>query len=125
MAKEPLICIIALTWNNKSLIKKCVSSIYKNTDYSNYKVIIVENGSTDDCVEFSKKAFPKTDVLHIISNRGFSGGNNVGVKYAMERHNPKYVLLISNDIEVVQKDWLSRMVNLMEANPNIGIQTCK
>ena len=125
MAKQRSVCIIALTWNNKKLISQCLKSIYKNTDYQNYKIIVVENGSTEDCVEFTRKHFPKADVLHITPNRGFSGGNNVGVKYALEKYNPDYVILISNDIEIVQKDWLNKMVDLCENNKSIGVQSCK
>jgi GT2 family glycosyltransferase len=57
--KYPKVCIIILNWNGKELLKDCLYSLFKLTDYPNYKVIVVDNGSTDGSVEFVKNIFPK------------------------------------------------------------------
>jgi len=117
----PKVCIIILNWNGKELLKDCLSSIFKLTDYPNYKVIVVDNGSTDGSVEFVKKNFPKADVLALDKNYGFSKGNNIGIKYALKKYKPKYILLLNNDTKIIQKDWLTKLVGTAESDEKIGI----
>jgi len=118
---HPKVCIIILNWNGKELLKDCLSSIFKLTDYPNYKVIVVDNGSTDGSVEFVKKNFPKADVLALDKNYGFSKGNNIGIKYALKKYKPKYILLLNNDTKIIQKDWLTKLVETAESDEKIGI----
>jgi hypothetical protein len=122
--KYPRVCIIILNWNGKELLKDCLSSIFKLTDYPNYKVIVVDNGSTDGSVEYVKKSFPKVDVLALDKNYGFSKGNNIGIKYALKKYNPKYILLLNNDTKIIQKDWLTKLVETAESDEKIGIVGC-
>jgi GT2 family glycosyltransferase len=121
MKNYPLVCIITLTWDSKDLIKSCFDSLYKLTDYPNYKVIIVENGSSKDCVEFSSKSYKKADVLWIKKNRGFVGGVNFGMKYVLKKYSPDYVLLLSNDMKIIQNDWLDKLIEVAESEKYIGI----
>ena len=125
MRKYPSVSIIILNWNGKKLLKDCLSSLFKLTDYPNYKVIVVDNGSTDGSVEYVKKHFPKADILALDKNYGFSKGNNEGIKYALKKYNPDYILLLNNDTEIIQKDWLTRMVEVAESDKKIGIVGCK
>jgi len=119
-SKYPLVIIIILNWNGKKLLKTCLSSLFRLTAYPNYKVIVVDNGSTDSSVEFVKKHFPKADILALDKNYGFAEGNNKGIKYVLKKYSPKYILLLSNDIKIVQKDWLGKLVRTAESNKKIG-----
>ncbi|MEM5830514.1 MAG: glycosyltransferase family 2 protein [Candidatus Aenigmatarchaeota archaeon] len=123
--RYPLVCIIILNWNGKELLKKCLSSLISLTDYPNYKVIVVDNGSTDGSVEFVKKNYPNVDVLALDKNYGFTGGNNRGIVYVIKKYNPKYVLLLNNDTEIIERDWLKKLVETAESNKRIGIVGCK
>jgi len=122
--RVPKVCIIVLNWNGKELLKDCLSSLFKLTDYPNYKVIVVDNGSTDGSVEYVKKNFPKADVLALDKNYGFSKGNNIGIKYALKKYRPKYILLLNNDTRIIQKDWLTKLVEIAESDEKIGIVGC-
>ncbi len=122
--RYPKVCVIILNWNGKELLKDCLSSLFKLTDYPNYKVIVVDNGSTDGSVEFVKKNFKKVDVLALDKNYGFSKGNNIGIKYALKKYKPKYILLLNNDTEIIQKDWLRKMVEVAEKDEKVGIVGC-
>ncbi len=125
MRNDPKVVIIIVNWNGKNLLKNCLISLKKNTEYSNYKVIVVDNGSTDGSVEFLKRKFPWVDVLALDRNYGFAGGNNRGIVYALNKYNPDYILLLNNDILIIQKDWLRKMVEVAESDKKIGIVGCK
>src|SRR3989344_4523097 len=119
--KHPLVCIVALTWNAPELIKRCLDSLRTLTNYPNYKIIVVENCSTESRVKFSKNTFKNTDVVWIKENQGFGGGMNFGIKYAIDRYNPSYFLLLSNDIEFVEEDWLKKLVEIAEKDKSIAM----
>jgi len=106
--------IIILNWNNWPDVLECLESL-KDNDYPNYQVVIVDNGSK------IRPELPSSDIKIIYNqeNLGFSGGNNVGIKYALE-NNADYVLLL-NDDTVVSRDFLSKLVEIGESNENIGL----
>ena len=120
----PTVSIIVLSWNSKVLLQTCLTSIQQKTDYANYKVIVVDNGSTDDSVSWVIKKFPQVDIATLYRNYGFSIGNNEGIAYAIKKFNPKYVLLLNNDIEIIQKDWLTNLVTAAESENAVGIVGC-
>jgi hypothetical protein len=117
--KFPKVYIIILNWNGKNLLKDCLSSLFKLTDYPNYKVIVVDNGSSDGSVEFVKKKFPKTVVLALDKNYGFAKGNNEGIKKALNKK-CKYVVTLNNDTKLT-RNWLKELVRVAESDEKIGM----
>lgn len=95
------------------------------TAYSNYHAIVVDNGSADGSVNMVRQSFPWAEVISLDKNFGFAIGNNKGIVYAQQKFAPQYVLLLNNDTEIIQSDWLSRMVAMAEAAGDIGIVGCK
>ena len=90
MKKSPLVSIIILNWNGRELTKSCLESIRKNTDYSNYEIIVIDQGSKDNSIELFEKEFPEVRLFKNNKNIGFSAGNNLGFRNA----NGKYLSLI-------------------------------
>jgi GT2 family glycosyltransferase len=125
MKKYPKVCIIITNYNGKEVLRNCLSSLFKLTDYPNYKVIVVDNGSTDSSVEFVKKNFKKVDVLALDKNYGFSKESNIGVAYCIKRYKPKYLVILNNDIVIIEKNWLSKLVKSAEVDQKIAIVGCK
>ncbi|MEF3280993.1 MAG: glycosyltransferase family 2 protein [Elusimicrobiota bacterium] len=113
------VSIIIVNYNGKDYLKGCIESVLKQ-EYDDFNVIIVDNASTDGSVEFIKAHFPQVQIIQLDNNYGFTGGNNAGIKKAMEDVNIKYVALLNNDA-IVDKNWLKELVVVAESEEKIGI----
>lgn len=108
--------VIILNWNLPEDTLQCVASVLKS-DYSNYHVIVVDNGSTDDSRErFAAELPPEVEVLPLPTNLGFGGGNNA----AIQASRADYTLLL-NDDTLVAPDMISELVAVMGSDPDIGV----
>lgn len=114
----PKIFIIILNWNRFKDIAECLESVRK-TDYPNYDIIVVDNASVDGSVEKVKELFPEIILIKNNENLGFAGGNNVGMKYAIN-NGADYVWLLNNDT-VVTKDTLTNLILTGERIPDVGL----
>ncbi len=119
----PKVSIIILNWNGWQDTLECLDSLAK-IDYPNYEVIAVDNGSKNDSVSRIKNYFDKNKIhnyrfIILDSNLGFSGGNNVGIKYAL-KNGADYILLLNNDT-LVEPDFLSELVKIGESDKKIGL----
>ncbi len=112
--KNPLVSIIILNYNGKRWLKKCLPTI-KKMKYSPIEVIVVNNGSTDDSAKFLAKNYSSLRVIEIKKNRGYAGGNNLGVKNAKG----KYMVILNNDTEV-DPNFLGPLVKKMENDKTVG-----
>lgn len=115
----PLVSVIIPTRNALQLTRQCVESILAKTTYSNYEIIIVDNGSDDPATLawFKQIAAEKPNVRVLRDDRDFnySALNNGAVPFA----NGELLALVNNDIEVITPDWLSEMVSLA-VQPGVG-----
>lgn len=118
------VSMIILNWNKKDLLAKCLNTLKAKTDYDNYRVVVVDNGSQDSSAEMVRKKFSWVELIENKENLGWSKGNNVGIKYVLENHDPEMILVINNDIEVIEKDWLKKLVTVC-SKTNVGITGCK
>jgi len=107
--------IIIVNWNSKDLLRKCLRSIYDNTDRLTFEVFVIDNASKDGSVEMVEKEFPRTCLIRNKENLGFARGNNQGFSRAKGR----YILLLNPDTEVV-KDALSKMVEYLALHKEAG-----
>jgi GT2 family glycosyltransferase len=120
---KALVSIIIPNLNGKEHLKICLPSItIQNTD--NFKVIVVDNGSTDGSAEFVKDNYPETEIIRFETNTGFAAAVNAGIVKAMEQFDPKYILLLNNDIELEQ-GFLSTAINTFEEIPECDIIAVK
>lgn len=110
MREYPKVDIILVNYNGALDTIECLESL-KNIYYKNYEVIVVDNASTDDSVlklrNYNKDGF--FTLLHSQENRGFSAGNNIGIKKALA-DGSDYVLLLNNDT-IVTPNFLSILVD--------------
>ncbi|HSW89028.1 MAG TPA: glycosyltransferase family 2 protein [Candidatus Saccharimonadales bacterium] len=116
--KNPSVFIIILNWNGLEDTIDCIDSVLKN-DYSNYKIVMVDNGSKDDSVVTLQRKYSKIPLIVNKENLGYAEGNNVGMQYALEQK-AQYILFLNNDV-TVDKKWLSTLVAYAEKHPEVGI----
>jgi GT2 family glycosyltransferase len=117
------IYIIVLTWNQHSLTVDCVRSLM-NLDDLEHRVVVVDNGSQDGTVEKLQAQFgEQIDLIANRENLGFGGGNNIGIRYALDR-GADCVMLLNNDT-VVDPEFLQPLVSVLQSNKQIGAVTPK
>lgn len=116
MALEyPLVSVIVLNYNGKRFLDDCFQSLQK-VEYPNFEVVMVDNKSTDDSMEYVKRNYKWVRLIQAPSDDGFASGNNIGIRNTAG----DYVLLLSNDT-ISTPDFLSRLVEVAESDKTIGI----
>jgi GT2 family glycosyltransferase/glycosyltransferase involved in cell wall biosynthesis len=111
----PLISIIILCYNKSEMTKKCLKSLFENTDYPNYEVIVLDNASVDDTPELLISYGKKIKFIRAEKNLGFVDGNNFATDYA----NGDFLVFLNNDTEP-QKGWLKTLFSTFEYYKDAG-----
>ena len=119
----PKVTIILVNYNGSSDTRECLRSLAQIT-YPSYDVVVIDNGSRDrEEANELQKSFLNITVIRLEENRGFAGGNNIGINIAQERGSD-YILLLNNDTTVDAK-FLDAMVETAEADARIGMVGAK
>lgn len=114
----PRVAFVVVNWNQTAVTLECLRSL-ERLDYPAFDVILVDNASDDDAVQVIGSAFPAVQVLRNPENLGFVGGNNRGIDAALAG-GAEFIMLLNNDT-VVAPDMLLRLLEVMRADPTIGI----
>jgi len=121
--QQPKVVISIINWNGRELLETCLGSLYETISYSNFDVVIVDNGSTDGSVQMVRNEFPEVKIIQNDDNLGYSKANNqVFERYAETE--TEYVVLLNNDTELVEEEWLTTLVDVAESNEEIGVLGC-
>lgn len=112
------VAIVLVNWNSYSFTNDCIQSLYQ-ISYPNYHIIVTDNGSTDGSGLQLAENHPAITVLYNATNTGFTGGNNTGLQYAIDK-GFEYIMMLNNDT-FVESHFLEPLVAYMDANPNTGI----
>jgi len=96
MNKDVVLNIYILNWNQPELTLDCVYSLLNQSTSTEYRIFIIDNGSTDNSVEIFNQKFPNIVVLRNKSNLGFQGGMNRGLSHGFNQ-GVGYILIINND----------------------------
>lgn len=114
--RTPTLAVIVVNWNGRDLLGDCIGSLLSN-GYDALRVVLVDNGSADDSLEFCRGAFPSVDLVASPDNLYWAGGNNLGLRHLRETGLPDYVLLLNNDT-IVPEGSLRGLVEAMEEEPH-------
>ena len=107
------ISILIPNFNEIELLKKCINSI-KKQNFSFYDVIIIDNGSSDESVEYLKDNYPEFMLIQNKKNLGFATAVNQGIKAS----SAEYVFLLNNDTEI-EDGCLTNLLNCIENDESI------
>ena len=118
MDKDPKVSIIILNFNGKSYLKKCLESLMK-VKYPKFEIILVDNNSSDDSIEFVKNRFPSVIIIKLDKNYGCCYPRNVGAKKATG----DLLLFLDNDT-IVDPQFMTELVNVIKKDPKITICQC-
>ena len=111
------LAIVIINWNSFELTRDTLMSLQK-TSYQNYDCIVVDNGSQDDSANQLQNAFPNIILMRSGENKGFTGGNNIGMQFALD-NGYEFIMMLNNDVEV-DADFLQPLVQKLNSNQNIG-----
>jgi glycosyltransferase involved in cell wall biosynthesis len=115
---ENRVSVITPSRDNHKMLAVCVDSLLEKTNYENFEVIIVDNGSREEATKayLSKiREHPKVTVLTIDAPFNYSKLNNAAAKIATGRH----LLLLNDDTQVINADWMREMVSFSQL-PFVG-----
>ncbi len=112
-------CFVVLQYNKSELTIECVKSILRlKKSGFDVKVVVVDNNSEKEHVEAIDKELaidPDVVILHSEVNKGFSGGNNIGYRYARNELKAKFCVVINNDTAIHQKNFIEKSLILFKS----------
>lgn len=115
------IAIVILTWNGLELTRRCMSSLKPDTLPEGVSVIVVDNGSTDGTQAYLR-GLPRVTLIENGKNLGYAKAVNIGIRAAPPQAD---VVLLNNDVELIEPDWLERLAAATHADPNVGLMGVK
>lgn len=107
--------VVILNWNGKHMMERFLPSVVANTT-GNAEVVIADNGSTDDSIEFLKANYPTLRIVQLDKNYGFAEGYN----RALAQIEADCYVLLNDDVEVTPH-WVEPVVEQMEKHPDTAI----
>lgn len=119
----PAVDLVIPTRDGLAVLKPCIDSIIAKTEYENYRIIVVDNGSEkpETFAYFREiEQYPNVQIVNYPGEFNYSAINN----YAAGKGTSPYVGLINNDIEVIKGDWLTQMM-AWATQPEVGIVGAK
>jgi len=120
MTQLPKLSVIILNYNGLRWLPTCLSSVAK-TDYPNLSVYLADNGSADGSVEYVRNNFPWVRVIPNNENLGFAEGYNRAIREV----DSDYVVLLNTDTEVLNQDWIKRLVEVALSDRAMAAVACK
>lgn len=112
---EPRVAVVILNWNGKALLERFLPSVIQ-TAYPNLEIVLGDNASTDNSVDYVRNNFPTVTIIENDKNYGFAGGYN----HILEKVKADYFVLLNSDVEVPE-NWISPVINLMQSDEKIAV----
>ncbi len=114
MQSLPSVAVVILNWNGKKFLEQFLPFVTAST-YSNKRIVVADNASTDDSVPFVQQYYPSVEILTSNENYGFAKGYNFFLKQVQA----DYYVLLNSDVEV-EPGWIEPVIALMEGNTEIA-----
>ncbi|QKQ77354.1 glycosyltransferase family 2 protein [Nostoc sp. TCL240-02] len=115
--QQPIsVSIILVNYNGADILPDCLNSIQKFIDIANHEIILVDNASSDGSAELVETNYPQIRLVKQLDNSGFGAGNNAGAKLA----SGEFLFLLNTDT-VLNSNIIPPLIELMQADPQVGI----
>lgn len=111
--------VIIVNYNHRAYLEGCLKSLMEDRDPAD-EIILVDNASTDNSVEFVRETFPQVQIVCNSQNIGFAGGCNLGARIAQGEY-----LAFLNPDTIVTPGWLKKLIDAIRVNPKAGLATPK
>lgn len=112
---HPNTAVVILNWNGRRLLGEYLPDVLLHTPLYQADIIVADNASTDDSIDYLKKNFPQVGIIRLEKNYGFAGGYNRAI--AQLPH--QYVVLLNSDV-APSVDWLTPLIMFMENHPKVA-----
>ena len=109
------LAVIILNWNGRSLLEQFIPAAERFTRGEGVRLIVADNGSTDDSVEWMKANYPQVGLIEFKENYGFAEGYNL----AIAETDSEFTVLLNSDVEVTE-NWFEPLLRFMEEHPEAG-----
>ncbi|MBQ6069663.1 MAG: glycosyltransferase family 2 protein [Bacteroidales bacterium] len=107
--------VVILNWNGKQMLERFLPSVTEYTT-GDAEVVIADNGSTDDSIDFLRHHYPTLRIIQLDKNYGFAEGYN----RALSQIDAEYYVLLNDDVEVTPQ-WIEPVIAQMQQHPLIAI----
>ena len=114
MSHLPKVAVVILNWNGKKYLEQFLPPLL-TTSYAGMELIIADNGSTDDSINFLEARYPQIRLIRFTENHGFAGGYN----RALRQIEADYYVLLNSDVEITP-GWLEPMIEMLEKELSIA-----
>lgn len=111
---DDFISVIIVNWNGLKWLADCLDSLLLQS-HRNFEIILIDNASTDDSVDFVSTFYPDVTIVETSRNLGFAGGNNLGI----QRARGDFVFLLNNDTKA-DCSLLEILLTAFDEIPNLG-----
>jgi len=111
----PKVAIVILNWNGAKLLQLFLPSVVEFSKNESTRIIVADNGSTDDSLQILRNQFPEVDILELKQNYGFARGYNEALKLI----DADYFVILNSDVEVTV-GWLDSPILMMEVDASIA-----
>ena len=108
------VSVIILNYNGKSHLETYLPSVIKNTPLHVADIVVADNASTDDSVEWLQQTYPAIKIIQLKRNYGYAEGYNISIG----RVETPYVLLLNSDVEVTP-NWIQPMLTYMDEHQKV------
>jgi GT2 family glycosyltransferase len=117
------ICCIIPTFSAKNELRRCAEALRRQRTAGGFEIVVIDNGATIETKRVIDEVRKNVTVLQSPVNRGFAGGVNIGIRYALEK-GFSYIALL-NDDAFVRKGWLEQLHETLKKHKEVGIATSK
>ncbi|MDM8521506.1 glycosyltransferase family 2 protein [Anaerolineales bacterium HSG6] len=118
--KTTKVTVVIPIWNSQTWLVGCLEGL-RQQSYQNFRMLLIDNGSTDNSAEFIERYYPQVTLIRLPTNLGFAAAVNIGIQHSQT----DYIALLNIDT-LPHHGWLAALVNRIENSPsNVGAISSK